>query len=217
MTPERAERCVTEAMASPFGDANVHYPGWYLRHWHFLPEGYLSRRSAAGYDRVIRNVYNAWSEHRVLSMVTDRLRRQAPGAVIDIGAGPGRALERMASALPTARLVGVDLSPFNLERAGRRLGASAVELVHADALGTPFESESFDAVVAIHMFGHLPVDAAEAGWREAARLLAPGGRLYVVDHRWHPRHDTPLHPLAEAPILGGLLRFQTYTRLERAS
>lgn len=217
MTPQRAERCVTAAAASPLGDAAVRYPAWYLRHWHFLPEGYLSRRSAAGYDTVIRNVYNACSENRVLTHLIARLQRQRPESVIEIGSGPGRALGRMAATLPATRLVGVDLSPFNLERAEQRLATAAVELVHGDALTTPFESGSFDAVVAIHMLGHLPSHAAQTAWHEAARLLAPGGSLYVVDHRWHPRYTTPLTSTGERLLLGGLLRFETFTRLPAAA
>lgn len=217
MTAERAERCLAEAARSPFGDARVRYPAWYLQRWHFLPEGYLSRRSAAGYDRLVRNFYNATAERRLLATLVAKLAGQRPASVIDIGCGPGRALERVAQTLPDARLVGIDLSPFNLERAESRLATAAVELVHADALAVPFEGESFAAAVASHVIGHLPRDAARTVWDEVARLLEPGGRFYVADHRWHPEFEAPLRLLARGHVIGGLVRFSVFEKPAEAA
>src|SRR5688572_15506886 len=40
----------------------VRFPRWYLRRWHFLPEGYLSDRSVLLYERAVRAFYNAGME-----------------------------------------------------------------------------------------------------------------------------------------------------------
>jgi ubiquinone/menaquinone biosynthesis C-methylase UbiE len=215
MAPSLAQRCIDEARRSHLSDPVVRYPQWYLQRWHFLPEGYLSRRSAAGYERLIRNVYNAASEGRVLARLVDSVARQAPRTLVELGCGPGRGLEAIASRMPACELAGLDLSPFMLERAERRLEESAVAatLVHGTGMHAPLPSESFDAAVATHFFGHLPKAAAQRAWEEASRILRPGGRLYVVDHAWHPRLNAPFGEARSAGLLRGILRF---TILEKA-
>ncbi len=205
-----ARRCLAEAAQSPLSNPLVRYPRWYLQRWHFLPEGYLSRRSAAGYDNVIRRVYNAGQEHRVLTALTSALREQGPTTILELGCGPGHALEAMGAALPAAQLTGVDLSPFMLERANRRLEANsnAARVIHSSGLNVAIEDGSFEAIVAMHFFGHLPNEAACRAREEARRLLAPGGRLYVVDHAWHPRTARPLTVVRRKPLLNGIIAFR---------
>jgi ubiquinone/menaquinone biosynthesis C-methylase UbiE len=216
MAPSLALRCVDEARRSHLSDPVVGYPQWYLQRWHFLPEGYLSRRSAAGYERVVRNFYNAGSERKVLERLVDAVTRQGPKSLVELGCGPGRGLEAIAARLPDCELAGLDLSPFMLERAERRLDESAVgaTLVHGTGVAAPIASESFDAAVATHFFGHLPRRAAQRAWDEATRMLKPGGRLYVLDHSWHARLGAPLSKVGSVSLLRGVLRF---TVLQKAA
>jgi ArsR family transcriptional regulator len=67
----------------------------------------------------------------------------------------------------------------NLEKAG----LTRVELRQGDIYAPPFGSGSFDLVL-IHQVLHYLDDPARA-LREATRLLAPGGRLLVVDFAPH--------------------------------
>ena len=208
MAPSLAQRCIEEARLSPLANPVVHYPPWYLQRWHFLPEGYLSRRSAAGYERLVRHVYNAASERLVLERLVDAIARQGPRSLLELGCGPGRALEVIAARLAAPELHALDLSPFMLERAARRLEATVAPatLLHASGTDIPLAPNSFDAAVATHFFGHLPRSAAQRAWEEAARVLRPGGRLYVVDHAWHPRTTGPLARIGQVRLLRGLLR-----------
>ena len=190
MHPSLAQRCVAEAARSPRSNPRVSYPRWYLQRWHFLPEGYLSRRSAAGYETVVRQVYNLTRESAVLKSLLKLIQAEKHEDVLELGCGPGRALATLSAGRPTAHFTGLDLSPFMLERAERRNQATArVDLVHADGGALPWASPAFDAVVAIHYFGHLPGAARPTAFAEARRALTPDGRLYVVDHSWH--EDTP--------------------------
>lgn len=190
----------------------VRYPDWYLQRWHLLPEGYLSRRSVAGYEAVIRNVYNAAAEGHVLGTLVRRLRASRPGRALDLGCGPGRCLAALRRAFPASELTGVDLSPFMLELARDRLAAGGgASLVHADARETLLEEKTFDTITAIHLLGHVPRGAALAMLAEARRLLAPGGRLFVVDHSWHPRQSAGFRSETRQWLLGGLLRLETLT------
>ncbi len=105
-------------------------------------------------------------------------------AMLDVGTGTGRMIELFADRCE--RLLGIDLSQAmlavaraNLERAG--IGHARVRV--GECTNLPIVRESFDLVV-IHQVLHFLDDPA-AALAEAARALAPGGRLVVVDFAPH--------------------------------
>ncbi|MEO9255986.1 MAG: class I SAM-dependent methyltransferase, partial [Tepidiformaceae bacterium] len=169
-------------------------------------------------EQVIRPVYNAFQEQRVFASLVGKLRDQSPERLLELGCGPGRALETLANAFPRTALTGVDLSPFMLERAASRLEfeGARVKLIHATGLAVPMADESVDAIVATHFFGHLPGEVAAAAWAETMRLLTPAGRLYLVDHAWHPHHQVPIALISEHRLLRGVLRFRVLQKLVSA-
>ncbi|HET7737557.1 MAG TPA: class I SAM-dependent methyltransferase [Tepidiformaceae bacterium] len=175
---------MAEARAARMARERTAYPRWYLKRWHYLPEGYLSRRSIARYERGVRWLYNAGREEQVREAVVEALRRDGRSRIVEFGCGPGFLLTDAARALQPEALVGVDLSPFALEAAAARAGAGAT-LVHADARHTELDTGRYDAVVAMHVYGHVPEVVAAGLMAEAERLVRDGGGLYVVDHRWH--------------------------------
>jgi demethylmenaquinone methyltransferase / 2-methoxy-6-polyprenyl-1,4-benzoquinol methylase len=75
------------------------------------------------------------------------------------------------------RVIGLDFSERMLERARRK--STAVEWVRGDVLALPFSDGSFDAVTV--GFGIRNVEDLEAGLRELARVLRPGGRLGCLE------------------------------------
>jgi SAM-dependent methyltransferase len=87
---------------------------------------------------------------------------------LDLGCGEGRVGAELARR--GHRVVGVDSSPAMVAMARERH-----EAVVADAADLPFEDGSFDLVVAYMSVMNL--DDPEAGVREAARVLEPGGRF----------------------------------------
>ena len=138
MHPSLAQRCVAEAARSPRSNPRVSYPRWYLQRWHFLPEGYLSRRSAAGYETVVRQLYNLTRESAVLKSLLKLMQAEKHDDVLELGCGPGRALQALSEGQPKTHLTGLDLSPFMLERAERRNhGAPRANLVHGDGGRAP--------------------------------------------------------------------------------
>lgn len=105
-------------------------------------------------------------------------------SLLDIGTGTGRMLQLLAQHVD--RAVGLDSSHSmlavaraNLDRADIR----NVELRQGDAYTPPFEPASFDLVV-LHQVLHFLDDPARAV-SEAARLVAPGGRILIVDFAPH--------------------------------
>lgn len=115
--------------------------------------------------------------------------------LLDLGAGAGRMLELFAPRAEQA--IGVDLSSAMLAVARGRLekaGARNVQLRQGDLYALPIERDSCDLVI-IHQVLHYLDDPGRA-LREAARALAPGGRLLVVDfapHREESLRDVHAH------------------------
>ncbi|SON57724.1 putative methyltransferase YcgJ [Hartmannibacter diazotrophicus] len=105
-------------------------------------------------------------------------------ALLDIGTGTGRMLELLGPL--AARAVGVDTSHDMLSVARARLseaGLDHVQVRHGDAYDLQVQANGFDLVL-VHQVLHYLDDPARA-IREAARTLAPGGRLLVVDFAPH--------------------------------
>lgn len=104
--------------------------------------------------------------------------------LVDLGTGTGRMLQLLA---PRAeRTVGLDASHAMLSVARANLekaGLTRIELRQGDIYAPPFPRDTFDLVV-IHQVLHYLDDPARA-IREAARLVAPGGRILVVDFAPH--------------------------------
>jgi demethylmenaquinone methyltransferase/2-methoxy-6-polyprenyl-1,4-benzoquinol methylase len=103
------------------------------------------------------------------------------GSAIDVACGTGRLTELLAEAVgPFGRAVGVDLSEGMIERA-RRDHPDVVQLRFevASALDVPFEAGSFDA--ATIAFGLRNLSDYEAGFREMARVVRPGGRVVCLE------------------------------------
>ena len=100
--------------------------------------------------------------------------------VLDVGCGEGWLVRRLASA--GARAVGLDPLASALERA-RREGSSGppARYVEGAAQALAFPSGSFDLVVFFNSFHHVPVESMDAALAEAARVLRPGGALYVQE------------------------------------
>lgn len=209
---DRARECVERAEGHDLHDSAITYPAWYLKRWHFLPEGYLSRRSARGYDAIIRRVYYAASETQVRRTLVSAVGACQPASILDAGCGSGRVLASLARALPHARLVGVELSPFLLEMAAERLQrfGQRTELAHADVTELPFESGTFDAICVNHVLGHLPDGPAARAAEELRRVLAPGGRIFVTDHSWHPVRLGAMRRVARTPMALRLMHLDVY-------
>jgi ubiquinone/menaquinone biosynthesis C-methylase UbiE len=118
----------------------------------------------------------------------DRLALQPSDTVLEIGFGPGRALERAARRVPRGRVVGIDLSDEMSKVAARHcaelIGAGRVELQRADAARLPFPSACFDKAYAVHTlyFWQEPAQVLT----ELRRVLRPGGTLALC---YRPRSD----------------------------
>jgi ArsR family transcriptional regulator len=138
-------------------------------------------RNAALWDE-IRSLYV--SEADVEAAILDAAGPGPFKRLVDLGTGAGRMLTLLAPKAEAA--VGLDLSQQMLNIARARVagdGLDRCELRHGDIFGTRLPDESADLVV-VHQVLHYLGDPA-AAVREAGRLVAPRGRLLIVDFAPH--------------------------------
>ncbi|CAA9539141.1 MAG: Ubiquinone/menaquinone biosynthesis methyltransferase [uncultured Sphingosinicella sp.] len=104
-----------------------------------------------------------------------RVTKLRPARILETAAGTGIVTEALARALPEAEIVATDLNQAMLDVAARRVRSPNVSFMAADAQSLPFADASFDAVVC--QFGVMFFPDRIAAYREARRVLRPGGRF----------------------------------------
>jgi demethylmenaquinone methyltransferase / 2-methoxy-6-polyprenyl-1,4-benzoquinol methylase len=143
-------------------------------------------------------VYEAWAQltearprRRVLELAAPRDGE----AVLEVAIGTGVQLVELGRRNPTGRTVGIELSDGMLAQARKRVATAGIEqqieLLRADALGLPFEDQSFDLVVNSYTLDLLPRDDIPRALSEFGRVLRPGGRVVLsnmtIGERRHHR------------------------------
>lgn len=214
----RRETLLARAHAAPEAEAGVEYPDWYLKQWHFHPDGYLSTAGARWYERVIHRLYNVGLAPLFYRAIARRLRRHGATNVVDVGCGAGHLIRTLAMHLPEAKISGVDLSPRLLARARSKLrGPARVRFIHGDATRPGVLPPDCDAVVAVHVLGHVPRQVARDILREACGAMSREATLLTVEHRWHAPPPVPrgLQLWRRRGLAGGMLVLREYGRVPR--
>jgi ubiquinone/menaquinone biosynthesis C-methylase UbiE len=186
---------IRQHLVSQFGSprgALGHLAGWVMAH----------RRS---------NVQrNQWAVEVLDLAPTDR--------VLEIGFGPGVAIEALARAVPAGHVYGVDQSQLMVEEATKRNAAAVksgrVALVHGSVDALPAYDAPLDAILAVNSMGFSPDPPARL--KELDGLLAPGGKLAIVTQ---PRNKGATDATAHAAALdaqrmlgdAGLMRVRVET------
>jgi len=161
----------------------------------------------------LRGLYadDAAIDARLASLVAER----PGGDLLDIGTGTGRVLEAVAPFVKSA--VGVDNARPMLDIARAKLDDphfQHVRVRQADMYRLPFPAARFDTVTVNMVLRYAEAPAGVLA--EAARVLRPGGRVFVVDfaphdmeelrerhaHRWLGFSDEDITDLAARAGLG---------------
>ncbi len=118
-----------------------------------------------------------WRKDAVRQILKDGFK---PNRVLDLCAGTGDFALAVKAQAPEAQVVLADFSKAMLLLAKKKTGvAGGFEILGADALKLPFHDMAFDAVVC--GFGVRNLDNLEAGLKEIARMLKPGGRVAILE------------------------------------
>jgi ubiquinone/menaquinone biosynthesis C-methylase UbiE len=99
--------------------------------------------------------------------------------VIDVGCGDGSLVRLMAR--NGAHVLGVECSPRQLAKARAAAKVADEEIVEGIGQALPAPDQSADLVVFFNSLHHIPAEAMMPALGEAARVLKPGGRVYVSE------------------------------------
>jgi SAM-dependent methyltransferase len=138
---------------------------------------YIHGYSAAEAERLITQA------EFLAPWVFDGVALENVATLLEVGVGVGAETRLMRRRWPHLRVIGVDISDGQLAHARRVLAddvaAGAVELVRAPATATALAADSADGAFVCWLLEH--VNDPEAVLRECARVVKPGGVVYVTE------------------------------------
>ena len=125
--------------------------------------------------------------------VAEMIRKAGYGKVLDLCCGTGRQCILLHSMGVCA--VGVDLSRAMLSVAKEK-SPSFIPYIRQDVANLGFRDNCFEAIIICLALHEKPSGKREAILEQAVRVLAPGGRLYLLDFA------SPAGPAGRAMRLG---------------
>jgi ubiquinone/menaquinone biosynthesis C-methylase UbiE len=154
---------------------------------------------ATAYDQAVQAAIRASGESveyfagLKARLVAEQLDPRRPDRILDFGCGVGNTTRSLAREFPQATLVGYDQSAESIAVARTSSAANGARIEYWTDRGRrlPFADEAFDLVFASCVFHHIERTDHVAWAREAARVLAPGGSLFVFEH--NPLNPFTLH------------------------
>jgi S-adenosylmethionine-diacylgycerolhomoserine-N-methlytransferase len=162
--------------------------------------------------RLQRHVYDFTRKYYLLGRdgLVRALAAPAGGSVLEVGCGTGRNLALVARRYRSARLFGIDISAEMLKNARRN--APGARFAQGDATGFDagrlLGEAAFDRIFLSYTLSMVP--DWQGALDQAARLLAPGGQLHIVDFGQQER----LPGWFRAMLLGWLGKFHVTPRAD---
>ncbi len=131
--------------------------------------------------------------------------------LIELGCGNARLLRRILQAHRNSRGVGLEVDAIQHARnlADPQPGLT---FVAAGAQAIPFADGTFDLALMLKSLHHVPVEAMDQALKEVARVLRPGGLLYVSE----PVYDGALNDIVRLYNDEGPVRAAAQAALDHA-
>ena len=158
------------------------------------PHGWIGRRVGMILARKNRE-RNAWA----ISL----LDIQPNDQVLEIGFGPGQAIEEVAKLTPKGFVAGIDLSAVMVAQASKRNAAvirsGRVLLQQGAESPLPFEDNKFNKVFAVNSMQFW--SSPNEGLQEVRRVLKPAGRVVITIQPMWAKTEEEVHQVAERLVL----------------
>ncbi|MGD1860547.1 MAG: class I SAM-dependent methyltransferase [Leptolyngbyaceae cyanobacterium] len=133
-------------------------------------------RWAPHYDWLVPSVFYQAVHVRLLEFV----ELPPTAAVLEVGCGTGKLLNRLAQHWPELLGTGLDASAEMLSQAQRRTShGDRLQFLHGKVADQPWGNQTFDAVFCSISFLHYPDPVAALA--AIAQALKPHGRFYLAD------------------------------------
>jgi SAM-dependent methyltransferase len=131
--------------------------------------------------------------------------------IIELGCGNARLARQLLQAFPTSQVTGleVDVRQHAKNLAGPQ---ERLSFVAAGAQSIPFPDASFDLALMLKSLHHVPLAVLDQALSEVARVLRPGGHLYVSE----PVYDGPLNEIVRLFNDEGVVRAAAQAAVDRA-
>lgn len=142
----------------------------------------LFDRWARWYDAPLARLYfnRIYSRVEALFRETGRDRLKPGATVLDVAAGTGELLARLAPDFPEITFVGLDLTPSMVEKAQQKThDLSNVTVQIGNARNLPSADVSVDIILCTEAFHHFAEPKQVVA--EFHRVLKPTGQLILVD------------------------------------
>ena len=121
-----------------------------------------------------------------------------PARILETAAGTGIVTVALIEEAGEAEIVATDLNQAMLDVAAKRIESPRVRFEQADAQSLPYDDGCFDAVIC--QFGAMFFPDRIAAYREARRVLKPGGRLLF--NVWDGLDSNPVTAAVAAAVAG---------------
>ncbi|MFG6150476.1 class I SAM-dependent methyltransferase [Halobacillus sp. B23F22_1] len=140
--------------------------------WHQEAEKQWDERSSF-WNANSKNMWDSGSRKTIIPLI--KKHAKIGNSIADLGCGDGYGSYKLAQA--GFEVTGLDLSEDMIELAKSRLAHDTLRFVQGDIVQLPFESESFDTIMAVNCLEWIEVPYQ--GITEMKRVLKPGGKLCV--------------------------------------
>ena len=154
------------------------------------PEGWVGR---------LVGVILAWKNRERNAWALSMLDIQSDDQVLEIGFGPGQAIQEVAKLTPKGFVAGIDLSEVMVAQASKRNAAAIrsghVHLQQGAESPLPFEDAKFNKAFAVNsmQFWSNP----GAGLQEVRRVLKPGARVVIIIQPMWAKTDEEVRAVGE--------------------
>ena len=129
----------------------------------------------------------------------DRLLTVKGLNLLDVGCASGAQDRELVAR--GATVLGVEPDPVQAEKNRNAKPLQGLQFVEARAQALPADDQSMDGVFFFRSLHHVPLDAMDAAFSEAARVLKPDGFLWIVEPGMTGTHFPLMQPFHDETVV----------------